>query len=217
MHFAATGAPTRFSMTAATSRVRGRPTNASIRSPIFTCVDALAAARFTRTWPPRQAAVASERVLKIRTDHSHTSTRVLSIWASCQPRPPAARAGLCDSVQIQMADAFVGHASVTINAPRAKVWDALVNPDTIMQYMPVTTVVSEWEEGSPIVWTSEFQGKRFEVKGTILRLQPNRLLEYDHSLPIFRASGRGHSSASYQRVTIELRDEGAQTHISVTE
>ena len=111
----------------------------------------------------------------------------------------------------------MGHASVTINAPRATVWDALVNPNTIMQYMPVTSVVSEWKEGSPIVWTSEFQGKRFEAKGTILRLQPNRLLEYDHSLPIFRASGRGHSSASYQRVTIELRDEGAQTHISVTE
>jgi uncharacterized protein YndB with AHSA1/START domain len=31
-----------------------------------------------------------------------------------------------------MADTFVGHASVTINAPRAKVWDALVNPDTII-------------------------------------------------------------------------------------
>ena len=43
------------------------------------------------------------------------------------------------------------------------------------------------------------------------------MLEYDHSLPVFRASGRGHSSASHQRVTIELRDEGAQTHVSVTE
>ena len=115
-----------------------------------------------------------------------------------------------------MADAFVGHASVTINAPRAKVWDALVNPDTIMQYMPVTTVVSEWEEGSPIVWTSEFQGKRFEVKGTILRLQPNRLLEYDHSLPIFRSPGVAHSREQ-RRVTIELRDSEAQTHVAVTE
>ena len=66
----------------------------------------------------------------------------------------------------------MGHASVTINAPRATVWDALVNPETIMQYMPVTSVVSEWEEGSPIVWTSEFQGKRFEVKGTVLRFEP---------------------------------------------
>ena len=115
-----------------------------------------------------------------------------------------------------MADAFVGHASVTINAPRAKVWDAFVTPETIMQYMPVTSVVSEWKEGSPIVWTSEFQGKRFEVRGTILRFQPGRLLEYDHSLPIFRPSGVAQARED-RRVTIELEDLDAQTHVAVTE
>ena len=116
-----------------------------------------------------------------------------------------------------MAETFVGRASVTINTSRAHVWDALVNPEKIKQYMPVTSVVSNWRENSPIVWRSEFQDKTFEVRGTILRCDPERLLEYDHSLPIFRASERGHSSASYQRVTIELRDEGAQTYVSVTE
>src|SRR5438552_10400934 len=138
------------------------------------------------------------------------------MWASWQPRPTPARCGLCDRVQIQMADPFVGHASVTINAPRATVWDALVNPDTIMQYMPVTSVVSEWEEGSPIVWRSEFQGKRFEVKGTVLRLQPDRLLEYDHSLPIFGSSGVTHSR-EHRRVTIELAAIDGKTHVAVTE
>ena len=115
-----------------------------------------------------------------------------------------------------MAETFVGHASVTINAPRAKVWDALVNPDTIMQYMPVTSVVSEWEEGSPIVWTGEFQGKRFEVKGIILRFEAERLLEYEHSLPIFRSSEVVHSR-EHRSVTIELTDSEAQTHVAVTE
>jgi len=115
-----------------------------------------------------------------------------------------------------MADSFVGRASVTINAPRAKVWDALVNPNTIVQYMPVTSVVSEWEEGSPIVWTSEFQGNRFEVKGTVLRFEPERRLEYKHSLPIFRPSGVAKARED-RRVTIELRDSDAQTHVAVTE
>jgi len=115
-----------------------------------------------------------------------------------------------------MAESFVGHASVTINAPRAKVWHALVNPDTIMQYMPVTSVVSEWEEASSIVWTSEFQGKRFEVRGTVLRFAPGRLLEYEHSFPIFRPSGGAHSRED-RRVTIELRDSEAQTHVAVIE
>jgi uncharacterized protein YndB with AHSA1/START domain len=85
------------------------------------------------------------------------------------------------------------------------------------QYMPVTSVVSQWEVHSPIVWTSEFQGKSFEVRGTVLRFEPERVLEYNHSLPIFRPSGVTHPSENYQRVIIELSDEDGQTRLSVTE
>ncbi len=116
-----------------------------------------------------------------------------------------------------MADTFVAHASVTIDASRARVWDALVNPETIKEYMPVTDVISEWREDSPIVWKSEFQGKSFEVRGTVVRLEPERLLEYDHSRPIFRSSAVPQPPERYQRVTIELGDDGGQTHVSVTE
>ncbi len=116
-----------------------------------------------------------------------------------------------------MADQFVAHASVTIDAPAAKVWEALVNPEMIERYLPVTSVISDWKEHSPIVWKSEFQGKPFEVRGTILRFEPERVLEYDHSLPIFRSSGATHKSLKYQRVTIEVREQEMQTHLSVTE
>src|SRR5438105_10185846 len=116
-----------------------------------------------------------------------------------------------------MADPFVAHASLTIDAPRATVWDALVNPETIKAYMPVTEVISEWREDSPIVWKSEFQGKRFELRGTVLRLDPERLLEYDPSRPIFRSSAAPQPPERYQRVTIELSGDGAHTDVSVTE
>jgi uncharacterized protein YndB with AHSA1/START domain len=116
-----------------------------------------------------------------------------------------------------MAETFVARVSMTINASGAKVWDALVNPETIKQYMPVTSVVSDWGEGSPIVWKSEFQDKPFEVRVTVVRVEPGRLLEYDHSLPIFRSSGVAHAAETCQRVTIELRDDGGRTHLSVTE
>jgi uncharacterized protein YndB with AHSA1/START domain len=58
-----------------------------------------------------------------------------------------------------MADTFVARASVTIDVSAPRVWDALVNPAIIERYQPVTSVVSEWKEDSPIVWRSEFQGK----------------------------------------------------------
>ena len=113
-----------------------------------------------------------------------------------------------------MAETLVARVSATVNASRAKVWDAFVNPETIKRYTPVTNVVSEWRESSPIVWKGELEGKTFEMRGTVLRLDPQRLLEYEQARPIFRPS---RSPDGFHRVTIELADEGPQTHISVTE
>ena len=116
----------------------------------------------------------------------------------------------------EMAETFVARVSLIINAPRAKVWDALVDPEKIKQYILASDVTSEWQEGSSIVWKSEFNGKPFEIKGTILRLQPQRLLEFDQSRPIFRAS-QVVLPSDYHRVTIELSDEGLQTHLLLVE
>ena len=40
----------------------------------------------------------------------------------------------------EMAEAFVARVSLTINAPRAKVWDALVDPEKIKQYILASDV-----------------------------------------------------------------------------
>ena len=115
-----------------------------------------------------------------------------------------------------MAEAFVARVSLTMNASRARVWDALVDPEKIKQYILASEVVSEWREGSPIVWKSEFHGKPFVIRGTVLRVESERLLEFEQSRPIFRASQAVRTS-DYHRVTIELSDEGAGTHLSLTE
>jgi uncharacterized protein YndB with AHSA1/START domain len=116
----------------------------------------------------------------------------------------------------EMAETFIARVSLIINAPRAKVWNALVDPEKIKQYILASDVTSEWRQGNSIVWKSEFNGKPFEIKGTILRLEPERLLEFDQSRPIFRPS-QVVRTADYHRVTIELADEGAQTHLSLIE
>ncbi len=62
---------------------------------------------------------------------------------------------------------LIANASVVIGAPVEKVWDALVNPATIKQYMFGTNVVSNWEEGSPIVCTSVLcRGSQIRQKTT---------------------------------------------------
>jgi uncharacterized protein YndB with AHSA1/START domain len=109
---------------------------------------------------------------------------------------------------------LIARASVTINAPSEKVWDALVNPEAIKQYMFGTNVVAEWREGSPIIWQGEWQGKPYEDKGVILQFKPGRKTQYSHFSPL---SGLPDKPESYHTVTIELSGEGYQTRVSLAQ
>ena len=109
---------------------------------------------------------------------------------------------------------LIARAYVTINAPSESVWDALVNPEAIKQYMFGTNVVSDWREGSPISWKGEWQGQQYEDKGVILQFKPGRRLQYSHFSPLY---GLPDKPESYHTVTIELSGEGDHTHMSLTQ
>src|SRR6478609_348082 len=49
-----------------------------------------------------------------------------------------------------MNENFIAKASIAINASRQAVWQALMSPDAIKQYMFGARVDSDWREGSPI-------------------------------------------------------------------
>jgi uncharacterized protein YndB with AHSA1/START domain len=109
---------------------------------------------------------------------------------------------------------FIAKAEIVISAPIAKVWDALVNPETIKQYMFGTNVISDWKEGSPIVWKGEWQGKTYEDKGVILRLVPRQIIQYSHFSPL---SGLPDAPENYHSVGITLSEKGTQTFLSLSQ
>jgi uncharacterized protein YndB with AHSA1/START domain len=109
---------------------------------------------------------------------------------------------------------LIAKASVTINASSEKVWDALVNPEAIKQYMFGTNVVTDWREGSPIIWQGEWQGRAYEDIGVILEIKPGRTLQYSHFSPL---SGLPDKPESYHTITIELSEEGDQTSVSLAQ
>jgi uncharacterized protein YndB with AHSA1/START domain len=113
-----------------------------------------------------------------------------------------------------MEKGIVAHATTAIDAPIAEVWNALVNPKQIKQYMFGADVVSNWNEGSPIVWRGEWQGKPYEDKGVILRLEPGRRIQYSHFSPL---SGLPDSPDNYHTVTIELSQKPPITHVSLSQ
>lgn len=50
---------------------------------------------------------------------------------------------------------LIAKVSTTVNAPIARVWEALTKPEIIKQYMFGANVVSDWRVGSSIVWKGE--------------------------------------------------------------
>jgi len=108
----------------------------------------------------------------------------------------------------------IAKAETTINAPIEKVWNALTDPGKISKYMFGTTVISDWKEGSKIVWKGEWEGKAYEDKGKILRFEPKKSLQYSHFSPL---SGLHDNPENYHIVTIDLEEKDKQTIVTLTQ
>jgi uncharacterized protein YndB with AHSA1/START domain len=113
-----------------------------------------------------------------------------------------------------MTDKFAAKATTTIYAPVSKVWQALVNPEIIKQYLFNTEVISDWKVGSPITYKGEWEGKAFEDKGEILEIEPEKTLKSTHWSPL---SGVPDSPENYHTVTYTLSDQGGKTGVTITQ
>ena len=105
--------------------------------------------------------------------------------------------------------------TITIHAPAAKVWDALINPEQTKKYMFGCETVSDWKVGSTLLWQAEYEGKLMVfVKGEILDLQPEKLLKYSTIDP---NSDIDDVSENYLNVTYELVSDKENTILNVTQ
>ncbi len=113
-----------------------------------------------------------------------------------------------------MNNGLVAKVSTTVNAPIAKVWAGLVDPDMIKQFMFGTEAVSDWKVGSSIVWRGIWGGKPYEDKGTILKIEPEKVLEYSHYSPL---SGLPDKPENYHNLTFELSAQGNDTLLTLSQ
>ncbi len=75
---------------------------------------------------------------------------------------------------------FNASASIIIQAPAQKIWDALTIPEQVKEYFFGTNLVTTWEVNSPIYFRGEWEGKAYEDKGTVLTFVPPKTLSYDY-------------------------------------
>ena len=114
-----------------------------------------------------------------------------------------------------MSNSLFVKSTITIHAPAAKVWDALINPEQTKKYMFGCETVSDWKVGSTLLWQAEYEGKLMVfVKGEILELQPEKLLKYTTIDP---NSDIDDVSENYLNVTYELVSDKENTILNVTQ
>jgi uncharacterized protein YndB with AHSA1/START domain len=104
--------------------------------------------------------------------------------------------------------------SITIGAPPWAVWEALTDPELIRQWFFGVDTETDWVEGSSIVHRGEYQGRPYEDKGTIVRVEPERLLVHTHWSPV---SGLPDEPEHHQEVTWALAPRDGGTELTVSE
>ena len=110
-------------------------------------------------------------------------------------------------------EALIVRKTVRIKAEPAQVWSALTNPEKTKQYFFNCEVFSDWEVGSTIVFTGTiFLIKKIEMKGQIVNIEPNKLLEYT-----LTNEGDSDDPTTFSTVRDELTYDNGETILAVTD
>lgn len=105
-------------------------------------------------------------------------------------------------------------ASILLNTTPQRVWEALTDPEQIKEYLFGTTTTTDWKKGSPITYKGEWEGKAYEDKGTIIDIQPEKLL---HTTYYSSMSGKDDKPENYSNVIYKLDAEGDKTRLTITQ
>ena len=111
-----------------------------------------------------------------------------------------------------MKNLFISKASITINAPAMKVWDALTKPELIKQYLFGTDVRTDWRVGSPIIYTGIWNGREYKDKGRVLQVEVGKLLVSSFWSSL---SGLPDTPENYKTVRYELTAESSGTSLTI--
>jgi uncharacterized protein YndB with AHSA1/START domain len=104
--------------------------------------------------------------------------------------------------------------TVTFEAPIEKVWNGLTDPAIVKAYFFGTNLKSDWKVGSPITFSGEWEGKTYVDGGTILEIDPPKLLKYSYWSSM---SGTEDKPENYNDITYELDEKDGITTLVITQ
>lgn len=92
--------------------------------------------------------------------------------------------------------------SIAIKASVDRVWESLISPKIIEQYMFGTQVVSTWKKGDTVIYKGQWDGQPFEDRGTILVIEPSKTLQFSF---FSASSGLEDHPENYSLITYEIK------------
>jgi uncharacterized protein YndB with AHSA1/START domain len=106
--------------------------------------------------------------------------------------------------------------TIQINASLPKLWDALTNPEIMKLWLweGEMSISSEWQVGSPIIFRGKFYKAQYEDKGTILKLEKEKVFQYSYW---GKLSQLPDAPENYTIIEFALSTKEAQTILTLTQ
>lgn len=92
--------------------------------------------------------------------------------------------------------------SIIINTSIEKIWDVLINPEQIKEYLFGTETVTSWKIGESVVFKGNYNGHEYQDHGTVLENIQFEKLSYSYWSGF---SGLEDKPENYSIVTYELK------------
>lgn len=103
-------------------------------------------------------------------------------------------------------------SKIVIKASAASVWEAITKPELVKQWQYGANVITDWQKGSQIVYRSEWEGTVYEQRGTILEIEPNKLVKYTLFAP---RPGLDNKPENYFTMTYTMEEINGQTTLTI--
>lgn len=111
-----------------------------------------------------------------------------------------------------MPNSFTYKKSVTIKASAARVWQVLTNPDSIKKIYFGMDWQTNWQKGSTITFSGDYDHQRFEDIGTILDIKKEKFILFNYFSP---DSGKADLPENYMVMRFELEENKNDTIFTV--
>lgn len=113
-----------------------------------------------------------------------------------------------------MAEDYVAKVDTLVEADQARVWKALTDPADVKQYLFGTEMKTDWKVGSPVTWSGEYDGHKYQDKGEVRKFEEPNELSYTYFSSM---SGKDDQPSNYGLVTWKLEEEKGKTHVWLTQ